>query len=226
MVVSESFINILDIVILVCFVFLVFFGYQKGFLSKLFGLFGSVLFLYLSWKLSGLLAEDFAVLPHQYAPFYGSVLADFFYIYANRIFLFLGLFILFMILFVMIKICCSALFKLPILSSVNRLMGCVFALVEGFLLMALATFLFATPLFKNGQEVIDRTLLRYSEVLMEDVYLYFDEQFAQYQLISDWQSEPSADSSKLVDWLRSSGISDEKIRTFLIEITGGEKNGK
>ena len=85
--------------------------------------------------------------------------------------MFLGLFILFMILFVMIKICCSALFKLPILSSVNRLMGCVFALVEGFLLMALATFLFATPLFKNGQEVIDRTLLRYSEVLMEDVYL-------------------------------------------------------
>ena len=51
MVVSESFVNILDIVILVCFVFLVFFGYQKGFLSKLFGLFGSVLFLYLSWKL-------------------------------------------------------------------------------------------------------------------------------------------------------------------------------
>ena len=31
MVVSESFINILDIVILVCFVFLVFFGYRRVF---------------------------------------------------------------------------------------------------------------------------------------------------------------------------------------------------
>ena len=78
MVVSESFVNILDIVILVCFVFLVFFGYQKGFLSKLFGLFGSVLFLYLSWKLSGLLAEDFAVLPHRICSFLWKCIGRFF----------------------------------------------------------------------------------------------------------------------------------------------------
>ena len=96
MVVSESIINILDIVILICFIFLIFLGYRKGFLSKMFGLFGGLFFCFLAWKFSGLLADGFAILPHQYAPFYGSVLADFFYVYANRIFLFLVLFVLFM----------------------------------------------------------------------------------------------------------------------------------
>lgn len=217
MIFSSVMIQLVNPILCILALLLIYMGYRKGFLSKILSLFSFVVVVLLSWKVAPLLSKSFHILPKEYAPYQESMLADFFYQYANQLLIFAILVVGVSILLFLLKPIILLVKELPVISFANALMGALLGVVEMVLLSFVLLFVLHTPLIKNGQEVIDSSFFSSVEILQDKLFVAGKEMIHQFDLGNiHLLNETNVEEMKR--FLIQQGYSDEEIQNFLKEI--------
>ena len=219
MTIDMNFVIVINITIILLTLYWCYSGFNKGFLLKLLSCLSFVVVVFLSWNI----AEFFKflhLLPKQWAPFASSELAPFFYDYANHIFIFILLVVVLSIALMVLRPIAKIIGDLPLISIFNRILGLFFGLAQSFIVIFLVTFLLTTPLFTNGTQVINKSILRYIEPLQEETIKILGTSMNDYAMFQQLnKSESDVDNAlKIREWLQEKGFSDEEIVEFMVRL--------
>lgn len=214
---SVLFINIGVIAFLVISMII---GYIRGFLWQIIKTIGILAVILLSWILAPGFSDLIKVFPKKFAPFQNTQLADVFYEKINILVWFLIIFLVGVVLIAIIKPLFKVVLEFPIIKQFNSILGALFALIPSFIVVILITFLLNTAIFTNGKDIIDKSVLKYTNKITEKVTNIlsksFKENVAIQKMISDPLSLDVEDIKSIIEWLESSSISSEDIYEFLI----------
>lgn len=216
MLVNETWMALVDPILVILTIFLIYLGYRKGFLSKLLSVFSFIVVVLISWNISPWLADAFQVMPQEWAPYQGSILQEFFYGYMNQLCIFVILVAVVSLALFVLKPILLLIGKLPVISWVNSLFGSLLGLVEAFLVMCVLLFILQTPLIANGNEVIEKTLLSHAAELQEKVFVVGSDLLEEFQVLSD---DESVSTEQLEQFLKEKGIDENTIQQFLLELS-------
>ncbi|MBQ6654160.1 MAG: CvpA family protein [Erysipelotrichaceae bacterium] len=213
---SVMFINIGVIAILVISLII---GYVKGFLWQVLKIIGILAIIILSWILSSGLSELIQIFPRKYAPFASTGLADLFYDKINTICWFLILFVAGLIILAILKPLFKVITEIPIVKGVNKTLGALLSLIPAFLLIVVVTFILNSAIFANGKEIVGKSLLRYTDDVIDYASNLFKgvfrENVAIQKMINDPKSLTEDDLGNIVTWMKNNKISADSIREFL-----------
>jgi uncharacterized membrane protein required for colicin V production len=149
--------TILDIVFIVFIVVMLLIGYIKGFVVRLYDFLATLVALLLSLFLSGPLNDMF----HLYTT---SGMMSIIGVFINRMFLFGILFSIFRLLFFILGRFIkpglkSVVSKLSFIEKFDRLLGVILSFIEVLLISYLVLLLSVSPIFSDGKEVVDDTIV-------------------------------------------------------------------
>lgn len=95
--------------------------------------------------------------------------------------------------------------KLPLVSSVNKILGGVFGLVISFMWVLVLTTFLLTPMISNGKDVVNGTILKPLDEITEVASTYFKNELAKSTFIQNWiidlQKEDESVQADILDWL-------------------------
>ena len=213
---SVMFINIGVIAVIVISLII---GYVKGFLWSVLKIIGLLAIIILAWILSSGLSDLIQIFPRKYAPFASTGLADLFYGKINTICWFLILFVAGLIILAILKPLFKVITEIPVIKGINKTLGALLSLIPAFLFIVVVTFILNSAIFANGKEIVNTSLLRYTD----DVINYasnlfkgvFSENVAIQKMINDPKSLTEDDLGSIVTWMKNNKISADSIREFL-----------
>lgn len=211
--ITETWIQLLDPMVMIIACLLIFLGYKKGFLSKLLSCLSFVVVVLISWHLSPMLARTFHLLPTSFAPYQDTPLAEFFYLYANQIFIFVIFIVIASISIFVLKPIFLLIGKLPVISFTDSLLGALFGVVEVILLLFASLLILKMPFVVNGNEVIEKTMFKYVENVQNKLFVIGSDLLFDFDMMKDEESNVSLDELKW--FLREHGINDEMIQSFI-----------
>lgn len=170
---ESSFIYI-DICICLVLLVLMITGFVKGFLYELISIIFSVLSALLAWFVAPIFANLYPLISlDKLYPEYALIKSLF------NLDSLLNTFAYFLIIFLILKLCywfIALLFKgmnkLPVIGKFNKILGLLLGLFNGLLICLALSMLLTLPLFKNGNEVKNSTVLKYTNKLNTQVLNY------------------------------------------------------
>ena len=212
-------VNIFLILVLALFILS---GYKRGFLLQLLDLLGLIISLFLAWVFAPAFGRMFVLLPRDFSPFQGTVLANLFYEQTNSIAWFVVLFLVFFTLIFFIKLIAKAIGAIPVFKQINGILGVAFAFVRLLIFSFIIVFVLSTPLFRNGSEIIERSWLspirNYGFQAISIIERPLSEViFVQHFVNNVGQATPD-DVSNIISWLEYNGVDRATIDIFLTEI--------
>ena len=145
-------INIAAIVILAGSILL---AYKNGFIYQLLNLIAFFVSIVASIVLAPTLAEHFPLFK-DYSDL-GDMITK---VFLNSIIWYFIVFIVFKIILAILLTIAKMFSKLPIIGKLNKILGALLGAVTGTLWVLVLSTILSTPLFINGQEAIDHTIIR------------------------------------------------------------------
>ncbi len=212
----------LNIAVLAILLLSIYSGYRDGFIVKALGCIGFILIGIVSWMAAPVVAAKLDLFPRDVIPLSAAFLAPYVYDTLNKFTVFIVLFVVLSFLILLIKPICSEISAIPIIAEVNKLLGVLFGLLQGVILLVVVTLIFRAPLFVNGTDVIEHSVLKTTNTLTESIMFFMEDPMAQWQSIQKLLT-PSAqlnqdDIDKIVEWLKSQELSEQQIQEFLSEL--------
>lgn len=214
---SHSFIILINPLLIALLCLLVTLGYKKGFLSKILSCLSFIVVAFISWQIAPILSQTFKWLPVSYAPYQDSMMADFFYQYANQIFIFIVLILVASICIFLLKPILLLVQKLPVISFTNSVLGAILGVGEMFLVCMALSLVLHSPLVVNGSEVINQTIFFKFEKIQKEVFIWGNEYLNDIDVLNQTAFDESK-AEKLKELLNEHGYSDEQIQQFLKEL--------
>lgn len=214
--INENWIGWINPLLICLTLFLVYLGYRKGFLSKLFSLFSFIGIVLISWKIAPWLSDTFKIIPMEWAPYQGSILQDFFYGYMNQLALFVLLVIGASVILFIFKPILLLIGKLPVISWVNALFGSLLGLVESFLLMCVLVFILQTPLIVNADAVLENSVLNKVVEWQEKLFVVGADFLEDFRAL---KPDENGNVEELKLFLEKQGIEESTIQQFLLELS-------
>ncbi len=215
---SVIFINLGVVLVLIISVII---GYTKGFLWQLVKLLGIIGLILFSWILAPGLSDLVHVFPRKYAPFNDTSLADIFYDKINTLCWFVIVLIVGLIILALIKPLFKVVTEVPVIKQVNQFVGAILSLIPATIAIVLTTYLFNTAIFTNGKDMVNNSLLKYSDKLVDKVVVLlnksFEENLAIQKMISDPLSLKEEDVKSIINWLKTNQLSSQEIYDFLLK---------
>lgn len=215
---SVIFINLGVVLVLIISVII---GYTKGFLWQLVKLLGIIGLILFSWILAPGLSDLVYVFPRKYAPFNDTSLADIFYDKINTLCWFVIVLIVGLIILALIKPLFKVVTEVPVIKQVNQFVGAILSLIPATIAIVLTTYLFNTAIFTNGKDMVNNSLLKYSDKLVDKVVVLlnksFEENLAIQKMISDPLSLKEEDVKSIINWLKTNQLSSQEIYDFLLK---------
>lgn len=220
---SSFFINIFLISLLLYYILS---GYRKGFLLQLIDLLGLIAAFLVAWILAAPLGNQIKLLPESLTPFLGTPLEEVMYKQVNIVAWFLLLFAVACILVVAFKFIAKSVQHIPIIASVNKIFGVLFAIVRLFIVAFIIIFVLSTPFFKNGAEIIDNSFLKQFREYGMQALSFIEEPLNEFILIQKFSLNPDSLSAEekndIVAWLMEQGLTQEAINKFFNGYNEGE----
>lgn len=217
-------IMLLNIGVLLLIALFIFSGYKNGFLLKVIGCVSYLVIIFVSWFLSPALAGMVQIYPLELTPFAGTFIQPFFYQTLNRITIFFLVFIALCIIVSLVKPLFKGLGKIPILSQINTILGVVFGFLQALIACMVITLIFHTPIFTNGTQVIEKSVLKPIDQINEKVLFVVSDTIAQWdslqKIITPSETLLDEDYQNINEWMRRQGIEDEKINQFISSLQG------
>lgn len=215
---SVIFINV-AVVLLLVISFII--GYSKGFIWQLVKTLGILVVILFSWILSPGLSKLISIFPRKYAPFNGTELADVFYDKINSLCWFLIVLVVGLIILAIVKPLFKVITEIPIIKQVNKVIGAILSIIPSCIIIMLATYVLNTAIFTNGKEIVNGSLLRYTDVVVNKISTVLNDSFAENQAIQKMLSDPlsldSEDIANIIKWLERSKVSSDDIYQFLLK---------
>lgn len=216
--INTQYVVIFDIILIVVLGILIVDGYRKGFFYKVLSCLSLFLILFLCWQITPAFSEVFAIFPKELAPFADTNLADFFYDYANQALIFILLTVCFMLVILILKPISRLFQKMPVISTINAVLGMAFGIVQGLIVILVVTFLLGTPLVSNSSEFISASLIRYAKPLNDEIIMLAGDALIDYQMIEKGEKADNNSIQEFKSWLESKGISDSELAEFILSI--------
>lgn len=148
---------LIDIIIAIVIIFMMVMGYIKGFVVRIYDLLATFVALGMSLFLSGPISEIFVIYRIEgFAQMIGA--------FINRIIIFIILYIgariLLRLLGIVVKpILRSLVSKIGFIQKFDHLLGVILGFMEACVVLYMVLIMIITPLFSNGQVVLEETLL-------------------------------------------------------------------
>ena len=158
MTISMDFVNYIDIFIGVYLVIGLLFGAKRGFILGVIGIVSSLIGLFLAIAFAPTLATEYTIIVSAAN---ATAIEQMVYSYLNVGVWFVLIYMASKVVLGLLGTLLNTIFAMPILSSINKLLGAVLGVVSNvFTIIIIAAFL-CTPIIKNGQEIVDNSLLQY-----------------------------------------------------------------
>ena len=216
MVINSQYAIFFDLILIAVLGILVIDGYRKGFFYKILSCLSFFLVLFICWRITPAIADVFAVFPKELAPFAKTNLAAFFYGYANRALIFVLLTAAFMLLLLVLRPLSKLFQRMPVISTINAVLGMAFGLVQGMLVVLIVYFVLNTPLVSNSKEFISASLIRYAKPFNDEVVLLAGDVLNDYQMIEKGENADTKSLQEFKVWLAAKGISDSDLAEFIL----------
>lgn len=216
MVINSQYAIFFDLILIAVLGILIIDGYRKGFFYKILSCLSFFLVLFICWRITPAIADVFAVFPKELAPFAKTNLAAFFYGYANRALIFVLLTAAFMLLLLVLRPLSKLFQRMPVISTINAVLGMAFGLVQGMLVVLIVYFVLNTPLVSNSKEFISASLIRYAKPFNDEVVLLAGDVLNDYQMIEKGENADTKSLQEFKVWLAAKGISDSDLAEFIL----------
>lgn len=224
MIFPVEYIPILNGLVVFLFIFCIYSGYKQGFLLKAIGCIGFLAVGFISWFLAPYISNILSLFPKELTPLKDTILSQLFYRQLNTMCVFAILFILLSIIVVCLKPFLKIVCHIPILSQINRCLGVVFGFVQGFIVISVVCLLFRTPLFSNGGNIVQQSLLKPVSKVSDSVLFFANDYFSQLEsvqkLLTPSHTLDNQDWDAIASWLSSQNINGEEIERFIQSIRG------
>jgi len=211
--------NVFLIVLLLLFILT---GYKKGLLLQLLDFFGLVVALFLAWLFSPAFGALFRFIPKEFTPFQDTILADYFYKQINSIAWFIILFFIVSLLIFLLKPIVKTVGQIPILKQLNGTFGIGFSMIKLLIISTMFIFILSTPLFKNGNEIVERTWLVHIRSVTTGVMNFIEKPITENKVLQTFMINPKQaspeDVKSIMTWLSENGVSEGEINQFFREI--------
>lgn len=216
MIINSQYAIFFDLILIVVLGILIIDGYRKGLFYKVLSCLSFFLVLFICWQITPAIADVFAIFPKELAPFAQTNLAAFFYGYANRALIFVLLTAVFMLFLLILRPLSKLFQKLPVISTINAMLGMVFGIAQGMLVVLIVYFVLNTPLVSNSREFISASLIRYAKPLNDELVTLAGDVLNDYQMIEKGENADTKSLQEFKAWLSAKGISDSDLAEFIL----------
>ena len=96
--------------------------------------------------------------------------------------------------------------KIPVIKGINRIIGLAFGLIQALVLLWIVSLILMTPLFANGQEVIEKSALKYFDQVTKIVVINTEvKELSLIKVLSNSELNDQ-DRERIQVWLDDSNI--------------------
>lgn len=219
MAISESAVPLINMALIVWLLLAMAIGYKKGFIWQLIRLLGVLVAVFIAWITAPGIANVINLYPKSLAPFKNTPIGLLFYQRLNFYAWFLAIIVICMILMAIISPLFKALTEVPFIKEVNGLLGLMLGALKTFLFFIVITYILNGALVSNGKDIVEKSLLKYVNVVTKKVMVIvgnsFSENIAIQKMLSDPLSLQEEDLKEIIEWLNNSKISADSIKDFL-----------
>ena len=202
MVISSAYFTYLNLALIVLYLAFIVIGYKNGLILQIVDLVYNILALFIGYFLAPILASHFPIvkLDEVYMALKLNVLMD------TLIYMII-VFILLKLLYLIIKPLFGFVSKIPLIGFVNDIGGALMGIVNATIVVLLFCMLLNTPLFKNGNEVKEKTYLKTINGLSYKALEYSMDHFKFENEFKDFD----IDKTRMAfdKWLEEQGVFDE-----------------
>ncbi len=181
-----------------------FLGYRSGLFLQLYSLINVFIKILIAYIFAPLFASVFKIYAIDLGILNESSLQTLLSKQMNTIIWFVLIYIALTVTLMILKPFIKGVSKVPVLKGINRFLGLILGLVKGLVYVVLLIGLLSTPLIKNGQDVIDASILKHVEAKLPFVYEQFNEWQATTDIFSfllDGNGLKDADKDAIISWL-------------------------
>ena len=163
MVISESAFIFISIFIVAIYALLIYSGYKHGFLYEIMDLLYTLFALLVAWFASPVLADLFSFIDISKISEEYRLLNQIFDLnkMINTLVYFIIIFLVMKVLYLFISNLSKGFNKLPMVGGINKIFGGLMGVLNATILVLMLSMLLATPLIKNGNEIREKTVLKY-----------------------------------------------------------------
>lgn len=208
-----------NIVVVIIFLVFILSGYKEGFLIKLLSILSFLVVGFLAWWLSAYIGKFLSLYPKDAIPLKGTPLEGMFYDNLNRTLLFVVLFVLLNIVVMFLRPLFKAVGSIPIISTFNKIAGCVLGGVQALFLLVLATMVLRLPFWEEGNTIASQSLLRYSDPIASAAMFYMKEPMQELQKLDNALNKKEALSESEIEdirtWMLQQNIDKEKADEYI-----------
>ena len=202
MVISSAYFTYLNLALIILYLAFIVIGYKNGLILQIVDLVYNILALFIGYFLAPILASHFPIvkLDEVYMGLKLNVLMD------TLIYMII-VFILLKLLYLIIKPLFGFVSKIPLIGFVNDIGGALMGIVNATIVVLLFCMLLNTPLFKNGNEVKEKTYLKTINGLSYKALEYSMDHFKFENEFKDFD----IDKTRMAfdKWLEEQGVFDE-----------------
>lgn len=202
MVISSAYFTYLNLALIILYLAFIVIGYKNGLILQIVDLVYNILALFIGYFLAPILASHFPIvkLDEVYMALKLNVLMD-------TLIYMIVVFILLKLLYLIIKPLFGFVSKIPLIGFVNDIGGALMGIVNATIVVLLFCMLLNTPLFKNGNEIKEKTYLKtinglsYKALEYSMDHFKFENEFKNFDI----------DKTRMAfdKWLEEQGVFDE-----------------
>ena len=209
MIIPKNWFMFINIIVAVVFLIYIFKSYKNGFVYELVNLAFLVLSVIASWIVAPILASKISIFDVSQISDVPIPSKDV-NVLINSLIWFVIILVLLNVLFLLIKPLLKFISKIPLLGTVNKVLGGIVGIIYGLFVTVIISMIFTMPIFKNGKEVVDNTILKYANSLNKTVTKYVVENI-DLSKVSKYSDDFNVDTARkeLETWLISQGVIDD-----------------
>ncbi len=221
------YINIGIGVLLIVFMFL---GYKRGFFDQLLDLFGLLAAFLIAHHFYKAVASRINIWPQGASTLEGTILENFFYERFNRGLWFVILFFACLIIVLLLRPLFKVVGEIPVIKEVNKSLGMLVSVVLFAIWMCVATYFLSTPLFVNGNEIVEHTVLKPVREVSVLAFHEFSDLVEENEVISSiWNMENNEEVTqeqvdKVIHFFEEHGFKAQDVQETINKIL--HRNGK
>lgn len=160
-------------------------GWQKGIFRAAIDLFGTLAAIWLAWLAAPALAEFLSIWPHDWTPLQATPAADIVYMFMNEVCLFFLVFLVLKVLIALFENICKSVKYVPGINLLASAAGGIFQLGVAVLWTLVLSAILSMPLFTNGRDLVNNTVIGRVCDLAEEVSAGYLEPFMQSEAFGE-----------------------------------------
>lgn len=207
----------INAVILVILLINIFRCGKKGFLLSLWECIGTVVALLVAWNFSPLMSRMFHLVPLAYTPMGDTALGPMFNESINRFVWVAVIYVAIKLIMLILKPVIELIGKIPLLKEVNQLIGCIFGGVITCIWALLAVFILSVPVFKQGETIVEGTLLKPVKVISVALLDSMQEVITENETLSKvlaGEALSTEDEAVIEKWLIEYHLDEESLKEY------------